>query len=169
MARGIPGTRKTQPVGHVVKTQLKGLQQVIARYAFFSVGRRELLRLLLQDHVDQQGAGRVGEVVHGSDGVVRSHKRDHMETGYQSVFGAVRVARTGYRQRGVSSVFPRDAQLNLPLQSYSHRLQKRVAAKAAKMSFESVAFGTLASARLRVSSRKASLRITTPLPSKVKT
>jgi hypothetical protein len=56
---------------------------------------RELLRLLLQEHVDQQGPGRVGEAVHGSDGVVRSHKRDHMETGYQSVFGAVRVARTG--------------------------------------------------------------------------
>ncbi len=34
-------------------------------------------------------------LVHGSDGVVRSHKRDHMDTGYQSVFGAVRVARTG--------------------------------------------------------------------------
>ncbi len=39
----------------------------------------------------------------------------------------------------MSSVFPRDAQLNLPAQSYSHRLQKRVAGKAAKMSFESVA------------------------------
>lgn len=42
---------------------------------------RELLRLLLQEHVDQQGPGRVGEAVHGSDGVVRCHKRDHMETG----------------------------------------------------------------------------------------
>ena len=39
----------------------------------------------------------------------------------------------------MSSLFPRDAQLNLPAQSYSHRLQKRVAAKAAKMSFENVA------------------------------
>ena len=107
--------------------------------AYLETDGRELLRLLLQDHLDQQGPGRVGEVVHGSDGVVRSHKRDHMETGYQSVFGAVRVARTGYRQRGVSSLFPRDAQLNLPVQSYSHRLQKRVAAKAAKMSFESAA------------------------------
>ncbi len=36
-------------------------------------------------------------------------------------------------------MFPRDAQLNLPVQSYSHRVQKRVAFKAAKMSFESVA------------------------------
>src|SRR2546426_5133223 len=62
-----------------------------------------------------------------------------MATGYQSVFGTVRVARTGDSPRGVSSLFPRDAQLNLPAQGYAHRLQKRVAAKAAKMSFESVA------------------------------
>jgi hypothetical protein len=107
--------------------------------AYLETDGRELLRLLLQDHLDQQGPGRIGEAVCGSDGVVRSHKRDHMETGYKSVFGAVRVARTGYSQRGVSSLYPRDAQLNLPWQSYSHRLQKRVAAKAAKMAFESVA------------------------------
>ena len=107
--------------------------------AYLETDGRELLRLLLQEHLDNQGCGRVAEAVHGSDGVLRSHKREHMETGYKSVFGAVRVARTGYSQRGVSSLFPRDAQLNLPAQSYSHRLQKRVAVKAAKMSFESVA------------------------------
>ena len=56
---------------------------------------RALLRLLWQDHVDHQGSGRVSDAVCGSDGVVRSHKRDDMETGYTSVFGAVRVARTG--------------------------------------------------------------------------
>ena len=107
--------------------------------AYLETDGRELLRLLLQEHLDNQGCGRVAEAVRGSDGVVRSHKRDHMATGYQSVFGTVRVARTGYSQRGVSSLFPRDAQLNLPAQGYSHRLQKRVAAKAAKLSFESVA------------------------------
>ena len=107
--------------------------------AYLETDGRELLRLLLQEHLDNQGCGRVAAAVRGSDGVVRSHKRDHMETGYKSVFGAVRVARTGYSQRGGASLFPRDAQLNLPAQGYSHRLQKRVAAKAAKMSFESVA------------------------------
>lgn len=107
--------------------------------AYLETDGRELLRLLLQEHLDNQGSGRIAEAVHGSDGVVRSHKRDYMETSYKSVFGAVRVARTGYSQRGVSSLFPRDAQLNLPAQGYSHRLQKRVAAKAAQISFESVA------------------------------
>jgi hypothetical protein len=104
--------------------------------AYLETDGRELLRLLLQEHLDQQGCGRVAEAVCGSDGVVRSHQRDHMETGYKSVFGAVRVARTGYRQRGVSSLFPRDAPVQLPAQGSSHRLQKRVAAKAAKMSFD---------------------------------
>ncbi len=63
--------------------------------AYLETDGRELLRLLLQEHVDNQGSGRVGEAVRGADGVVRSHKRDDMETGYQSVFGAIRVARTG--------------------------------------------------------------------------
>jgi hypothetical protein len=95
--------------------------------------------LLLQDHWDAPGAGRLEDVVCGAGGVVRSHKRDHLATGYPSVFGAVRVARTGYSHRGVNSLFPRDAQLNLPARGYSHRLQKRVAAKAARRSFEVVA------------------------------
>ena len=107
--------------------------------AYLETDGRELLRRLLQDHLDNPAPARLEDAVCGSDGVVRSHKRDYMETGYQSVFGAVRVARTGYSQRGVVSLFPRDAQLNLPARSYSHRLQKRVAAKAAKMSFEAVA------------------------------
>ncbi len=77
-----------------------------------------------------------------------------METGCQSVFGAVRVARTGYCQPGVSSLFPRDAQLNLPRQSYSHRLQKRVAAKAAKMAFESVASDIEAETGVRMGTRQ---------------
>src|SRR5712692_3194057 len=106
--------------------------------AYLETDGRELLRLRLQDHLDNRGSGRVEEAVCGSDGVVRSHKRDHMEIGYKSVFGAVRVARTGYSQRGVASLFPRDAQLNLPAHGYSHRLQKRVAAKAVKASFAGV-------------------------------
>ena len=50
---------------------------------------RELLRVLLQEHLDNQGCGRVAEAVRGSDGVLRSHQRDHMATGYKSVLGAV--------------------------------------------------------------------------------
>jgi hypothetical protein len=122
-----------------LSSEMAGDKTHSAIEAYLETDGRELLRLLLQDHLDNQGSGRVSDAVCGSDGVVRSHKRDDMETGYQSVFGAVRVARTGYSQRGVANVFPRDAQLNLPARGYSHRLQKRVAAKAAKMSFDEVA------------------------------
>jgi len=117
-------------------TEMVGDQTHSAIEAYLETNGRALLRLLLQDHLDHQSAGRLADVVCGADGVVRSHKRDHMETGSKSVFGAVRVARTGSSQRGVSSLFPSNAQLNLPARGSSHRLQKRVAAKAAKMSFE---------------------------------
>lgn len=54
--------------------------------AYLETDGRELLRLLLQEHLDTQGSGRVEDAVCGSDGVVRSHKRAYMETGYKSVF-----------------------------------------------------------------------------------
>jgi len=77
-----------------------------------------------------------------------------METGYTSVFGAVRVARTGESQRGVASLFPRDAQLNLPARGYAHQLQKRVAAKAAKMSFDAVAHDIETETAVRIGTRQ---------------
>jgi hypothetical protein len=106
--------------------------------AYLEEEGRELLRLLLQEQLASRGSGRVGDAVCGADGVVRSHKRDHLERGYQSVFGRVQVERTGYGQRGVASLFPLDAQLNLPAQGYSHRLQKRVVRHAVKESFAEV-------------------------------
>jgi len=78
-----------------LRSEMAGDQTHSDIEAYLETDGRELLRLLLQDHLDHQGSGRVGDAVCGSDGVVRSHKRDDMETGYQSVFGAVRVARTG--------------------------------------------------------------------------
>ncbi len=51
--------------------------------AYLETDGRELLRLLLQDHLDTQGPSRLEEAPCGSDGVVRSHKRDRMETGYK--------------------------------------------------------------------------------------
>lgn len=98
----------------------------------------ELLRLLRQEHWASRGSGRVGEAVCGAHGVVRSPKRDHLERSYQRVLGRVQVERTGYGQRGVTSLFPLDAPWNLPTQGYSHRLPRRVARQAAKASFEEV-------------------------------
>jgi len=92
--------------------------------AYLEEDGRELRRRR-QEHLASRGSGRVGEAVCGADGVVRPPKRDHLERSYQRVFGRVQVERTGYGQRGVASLFPRDAPLNLPTQGYSHRLPKR--------------------------------------------
>jgi hypothetical protein len=78
-----------------LRNEMAGDKTHSAIEAYLETDGRERLRLRLQDHLDTQGSGRVSDAVCGSDGVVRSHKRDDMETGYQSVFGAVRVARTG--------------------------------------------------------------------------
>jgi hypothetical protein len=115
---------------------------------------RELLRLLLQDYLNNRGSGRVGETVRGADGVIRSQTRDGMKSSYQSGFGKVSVHRTGYGQRGVSSIFPLDAQLNLPAQAYSHPLQKRVARKAVKESFGGVCKEIEADTGVRIGKRQ---------------
>jgi hypothetical protein len=54
----------------------------------------------------------------------------------------------------VASLFPRDAQLNLPARGSSHRLQKRVAAKAAKMSFDEVAHDRETETAVRLGKRQ---------------
>jgi len=134
-----PAYEKLIEITTHLRTEMAGDQTHRANEAYLETTGRELLRLLRQDHWDHQSAGRLADVVCGADGVGRSHQRDHMETGYKSVFGAVRVARTGSSQRGVSSLLPSEAQLNLPARGYAHRVQKRVAAKAATMAFEAVA------------------------------
>jgi hypothetical protein len=75
-----------------LSTEMAGDQTHSAIEAYLETDGRALLRLLLQDHLDNPGSGRVGNAVCGSDGVVRSPKREHMATGYKRVCGAVRVA-----------------------------------------------------------------------------
>jgi len=83
----------------------------------------ELLRRLIQGHLDQR---RVEEPVHarvvGEDGVARTHRRAGCQRRLESRFGEVIVTRRGYGGRGLDSVFPLDAQLNLPPDKYSHGL-----------------------------------------------
>jgi hypothetical protein len=54
----------------------------------------------------------------------------------ETLFGPVWVNRLGYRDRGTGSVFPLDAQLNLPTTRYSHGLQELVAWVLAQCSYE---------------------------------
>jgi hypothetical protein len=96
---------------------------------------RELMRNLLQEHLDSRGPGEAEQAVRGSDGVERSRVRLH-ERKVESIFGTVSVERAGYVQQGAQSLHPLDAELNLPEKRYSLELSRRVAEEAAKSSFD---------------------------------
>lgn len=102
---------------------------------FISEEGRELMRRLFQEHLHLRGSGDVGPSVIGADQAQRDHKRDR-ERGLTSVFGEVRVERTGYSAHGETSLFPKDAVLNLPEDSFSHGMRKIVATEAARGSFD---------------------------------
>ncbi|MGH7383300.1 MAG: ISKra4 family transposase [Candidatus Methylomirabilales bacterium] len=96
----------------------------------------ELLRRLLQGHLDLRAKAEERRVeVAGADGVLRRHCRAS-ERGLMSLFGAVEVRRLGYGAPGRRSLCPLDAELNVPPDTYSHGLRRRVSEEAAKSSFD---------------------------------
>ena len=88
---------------------------------------RKLLTGVIQLGADTQAAGEVRlPQVTGADGVPRTRaERGHART-IVTTLGAVKVRRIGYRAgiKGVPSLFPRDAVLNLPPLGYSWQLQR---------------------------------------------
>jgi len=96
---------------------------------------RELMRKLLQEHLEDRGPGESAQPVRGSDGVDRTRVRPQ-ERKLESIFGTVSTERAGYGQKGSPSLHPLDAELNLPPQKYSLELGRRVAEEAAKNSLD---------------------------------
>ncbi|CAN5624322.1 hypothetical protein BH23GEM3_BH23GEM3_25680 [soil metagenome] len=96
---------------------------------------RELVRTLLQGHLDLRRPGEAVEPVHDADGVARSREQLHDRT-LESLFGTVTVSRTGYGAAGTTSLHPLDGALNLPGEKYSHEVRRRVAIEAAKSAFD---------------------------------
>ena len=96
---------------------------------------RELLRRLLQAHLDARGPGEAATAVKGSEGIERDTARAH-DRGLATIFGDVRVKRLGYGAEGMESLHPLDAELNLPDELYSFGLRRRAAVEAAKGSFD---------------------------------
>jgi hypothetical protein len=86
---------------------------------------RELMRKLLQEHLDNRSPGQCDDPpVEGADGVVRSRVRLQQRE-LETVFGTVSVERAGYGQQGVKSLHPLDAELNLPDERYSLEMRRR--------------------------------------------
>lgn len=60
----------------------------------------------------------------GADGSPRTHRHEGCARRLETRFGEVIVTRRGYGGRGLESVFPLDAALNLPPDKYSHGLRE---------------------------------------------
>jgi hypothetical protein len=103
---GLLGSSEAQGVSHSALEEL------------LSARGRELMRKLLQAHIDSRGPGEAACAVQGADGVERDRPRIH-ERELGSMFGGVDVKRLGYRADGVDSLHPLDAELNLPVESAS--------------------------------------------------
>jgi hypothetical protein len=96
---------------------------------------RELMRLVLQEHLDRRSPGEAEGPVKDRDGEERTRKR-LQKRALETVFGSGTVDRVGYRREGDKSLHPLDGELNLPPERYSLELRRRVAEEAAKNSFE---------------------------------
>ena len=95
---------------------------------------RELMRVLLQEHLDKRSPGQCEHPVKDADGVERKLTRAQPRK-IETVFGTVTLERVGYGLKGTESLHPLDAELNLPDERYSLELRRRIAIEAAKSSF----------------------------------
>jgi len=96
---------------------------------------RELLRKLLQAHLDLRQPGQAVEPVQDAAGTTRTPTPVQARS-LESIFGTLEVARTGYGAAGRPSLHPLDGELNLPPEKYSLEVRRRVAMEAAKSSFD---------------------------------
>lgn len=96
---------------------------------------RELMRILLQEHLDNRSPGECNTPVIDSEDENRSQSRLHKRE-LESIFGTVSVQRAGYGKEGAKSLHPMDAELNLPNERYSLELRHRAAIEATKNSFD---------------------------------
>jgi hypothetical protein len=98
---------------------------------------RELMRQLLQAHLDTRAQATVDAPVIGADGVERPHTRVG-ERALETVLGTVTVTRAGHGARGRPTLFPLDAALNLPAERYSLGIRRRAAEAATHGAFDEV-------------------------------
>lgn len=104
---------------------------------FLEVDGRELMRQLLEAHLEERGASLPLEPVVSSDEKPHAQRFQHTRK-VESIFGTVSLTRYGYGGVGLESLHPLDSELNLPPELYSHTVRKRVAECASKESFDEV-------------------------------
>lgn len=90
---------------------------------------REMVRLMLQTHLDARGTGDVGEAI-----VIDRDDKARLRLAYKrirsrrilTIFGQLKLTRTGYGQPGERTVYPLDRELELPERTYSYEYQRRL-------------------------------------------
>ena len=103
---------------------------------------RELLRQLLQDHLDlrqlreEQAVRARPAPVTGADGVARRAVEAGHQRGLATIFGTVQVGRCAWRAKGQRNLYPADAALRLPRGRHSHGLRRLAALEAVRGSFD---------------------------------
>lgn len=123
-------------VKHLQSQEMGGVEHGAVEEYLWHEGT-ELLRRLLQGHLDLRcHREQKLESVVGSDGVERRHVREGCERRLMTLFGEVEVRRKGYSARGECSVFALDAELNLPEDTYSHGLRRRVSEEVSRHAFD---------------------------------
>jgi hypothetical protein len=103
---------------------------------------REVLRQLLQDHLDlravreEQQARQRRAPVTGTDGITRARLEPGHGRLLATLFGTVRVTRCAWRHPGAANHCPADAALSLPPGRHSRSLAKLAVLEAARGSFD---------------------------------
>ena len=97
---------------------------------------RELLRVLLQDHLDLRARREQRVTLVDAEAVSRrSVEAGHNRT-LTTVFGTVTVERLAYRHHHRPNLHPADALLNLPQERHSHGLRRLAAIESSRGSFD---------------------------------
>lgn len=96
----------------------------------------ELLRLLLQAHLDERAEKEPQFDSVQQGGREHNQKRQECSRQLTSIFGEVEVHRKSYSVAGTDSVFPQDAELNLSADQYSDGLRREIALTVSEQSFD---------------------------------
>lgn len=107
---------------------------------------QEILRLLLQEHIEGRGTGDVGAGLRVSapDGSFRLYTHRRLYTRRLiTIFGEISITRMGYGRPSQRWVHPLDAELQLPERVYSYEIQRRLVKAAVQGPFDE-AIGLLA-------------------------
>lgn len=100
---------------------------------------RELLRLLLQEHINRRCTADFGNAlaVEDSNGATVHYCRKRIDHRILiTTFGTIQIARTGYYSFNHRAIYPIDELLQLPRRSYSYEVQRRAVKMALQGPFD---------------------------------